>query len=102
MGTIQGFFARSHAKAIWAGVAAFSEAIDPKTSTRDWFAFRASTVKRGTLLRKSVLSKEVLSSILPVRNPLPSGLNGTKPIPSSASVGMMSVSEFLYHKEYSL
>ena len=40
------------------------------------------------MLRKSVLSNFVSSSILPVRKPLPSGLKGTKPIPSSSSVGM--------------
>ncbi len=40
--------------------------------------------KRGTMLRKSDLSNFVFSSILPVRKPLPSGLNGTKPIPSSS------------------
>ena len=38
----------------------------------------------GTVLRKSVLSKVVVSSILPVRKPLPSGLNGTNPMPSSS------------------
>ena len=44
-------------------------------------------MKRGTTFRKSVLSKVVLSSIFPVRNPLPSGLNGTNPMPSSSSAG---------------
>ena len=39
------------------------------------------------MLRKSELSNFVFSSILPVRKPLPSGLNGTKPMPSSSSVG---------------
>ena len=67
-----------------------------------WFAFRASGVKRGTMLRKSVLSNVVFSSILPVRKPLPSGLNGTKPIPSSSSVGSTSASGSLHHSEYSL
>jgi putative Mg2+ transporter-C (MgtC) family protein len=36
------------------------------------------------MARKSVLSNLVEASILPVRKPLPSGLKGTKPIPSSA------------------
>ena len=63
---------------------------------------RASGVKRGTMLRKSVLSKVVFSSILPVRKPLPSGLNGTKPIPSSSSVGRISASGSRHHSEYSL
>ena len=53
----------------------------PSRSTSAWFAFRASGAKRGTVLRKSVLSNVVVSSIFPVRKPLPSGLNGTKPMP---------------------
>ena len=44
------------------------------------------------MLRKSELSNVVLSSIFPVRKPLPSGLKGTKPIPSSSSVGRSSAS----------
>ena len=56
----------------------------------------------GMLLRISELSKVVFSSILPVRNPLPSGLNGTKPIPSSSSVGSTSSSGLSLHSEYSL
>jgi hypothetical protein len=35
-------------------------------------------------------------------HPLPSGLNGTKPMPSSSSVGMISSSGFRHHSEYSL
>src|SRR6266566_6244496 len=54
------------------------------------------------MLRKSELSKVVFSSIFPVRKPLPSGLNGTKPMPSSSSVGNTSSSGFLHHSEYSL
>jgi multimeric flavodoxin WrbA len=34
--------------------------------------------------------------------PLPRGLNGTNPIPSSSSVGNTSASGFLHHSEYSL
>ena len=74
----------------------------PSRSTSAWFAFRASGVKRGTVLRKSVLSKVVFSSILPVRKPLPSGLKGTKPIPSSSRVGRISASGSRHHSEYSL
>ena len=62
----------------------------PSRSTRAWLALRASGVKRGRVLRKSVLSNVVFSSILPVRKPLPSGLKGTKPMPSSSSVGRIS------------
>ena len=54
------------------------------------------------MLRKSELSNVVLSSIFPVRKPLPSGLNGTKPMPSSSRVGNTSASGFLHHSEYSL
>ena len=56
----------------------------------------------GTLLRKSVLSNVVDASILPVRKPAPNGLNGTKPTPSSSSVGRISVSGPRYQREYSL
>ena len=42
------------------------------------------------------------SSIFPVRYPLPRGLNGTKPIPSSSSVGRISASGSRHHSEYSL
>jgi hypothetical protein len=63
---------------------------------------RASGVKRGIALRKSVASNFVASLIAPVRNPLPSGLNGTNPMPSSSSVGMTSASGALHHSEYSL
>jgi hypothetical protein len=53
---------------------------------------RASGVKRGRLLRKSLLSNcVVLSSMAPVRKPLPSGLKGTKPMPSSSSSGRISL-----------
>jgi hypothetical protein len=54
------------------------------------------------VLRKSVLSNLVFSSILPVRKPLPSGLKGTKPMPSSSSVGMISASGLRHQSEYSL
>ena len=74
IGTIHGFWASSQASAIWAGVAFLLSAILPSRSTRDLFACRASGVKRGSLLRKSELSNVVFSFILPVRNPLPSGL----------------------------
>src|SRR2546422_10291692 len=54
------------------------------------------------MLRKSSLAKEVFSSIFPVRKPLPSGLKGTNPIPSSSSVGKTSASGSRHHNEYSL
>src|SRR6516165_6505764 len=56
----------------------------PSRSTSPRFALIASGVKRGRMLRKSELSSVVFSSIFPVRKPLPRGLYGTKPIPSSS------------------
>ena len=38
----------------------------------------------------------------PVRNPRPSGLNGTKPMPSSSSAGRISSSGSRQNSEYSL
>ena len=52
--------------------------------TKARFALRASGEKRGCVRRKSPLSNVVVSSMVPVRKPLPSGANGTKPIPSSS------------------
>src|SRR5271163_709992 len=54
------------------------------------------------LLRISELSNVVPSSILPVRKPLPRGLYGTRPIPSSSRAGITSASGRLHHSEYSL
>src|SRR3984957_17035421 len=102
IGTIHGFWASSHASAIWAGVAFFRWAMLLSKSIRAWFVFIASGVKRGSVLRKSVLSSLVFSFIAPVRKPLPKGLYGTKPMPSSSRVGITSFSGVLVHKEYSL
>ena len=54
------------------------------------------------LARASPSPKVVSAVMVPVRNPLPSGLNGTRPMPSSSSVGMMSCSGSRHHSEYSL
>jgi hypothetical protein len=54
------------------------------------------------MLRKSLLSNVVLSLIAPVKKPLPRGLNGTKPIPSSSNVGRISCSGSRHQREYSL
>src|SRR3989475_4618812 len=54
------------------------------------------------MLRKSEPTNLVFSSIVPVRNPLPRGLNGTNPMPSSSRVGSSSASGRLHHREYSL
>jgi hypothetical protein len=73
-----------------------------RRSTTAWFALRASSVNRGNAARKSVLSNFVEASIVPVKNPCPSGLQGTKPIPNSSQVGSTSGSGSLVHIEYSL
>src|SRR5574338_429295 len=74
----------------------------PSSSTRARFVCLASSEKRGTVLRKSPASNLVLSSIVPVRKPLPSGANGTKPMPNSSNVGSISTSGSRHHSEYSL
>src|ERR1035438_4986880 len=74
----------------------------PSRSTKARFAFRASSVKRGRVLRTSEVSNAVFSLILPVRKPFPKGLNGTKPIPSSSRAGSTFASWLLVHSEYSL
>src|SRR5580658_1061889 len=74
----------------------------PVVSTNAWLALRFSGLRRGTVLRKSVLSNFVSSLILPVRKPLSSGLNGTNPIPSSSRVGNTTSSGCLHQSEYSL
>ena len=66
-------------------------------------AARASAANRGELLRKSFGSSGVAGSIFPVRNPAPSGLNGTKPIPSSSHVASTPLcSGSRVQSEYSL
>src|SRR5713101_1091786 len=54
------------------------------------------------MFRKSELTNVVFSSIVPVRKPLPRGLNGTNPMPSSSRVGSSSSSGRLHHSEYAL
>jgi hypothetical protein len=49
IGTIQGFWARSQASAIWARVARLRSAMVPKSSTRARLALRAASEKRGTM-----------------------------------------------------
>ena len=64
MGTIQGFCASNQASAIWAGVAFLRAAIVVSNCTSAASALRASGVKRGSELRKSVASNGVFSSIV--------------------------------------
>src|SRR6266540_3415690 len=102
IGTIEGCWASSQASAIWALVASLRAAMADSRSTRAWLAARASSVNRGRLLRTSESLNEVVLVIAPVRKPLPNGLNGTNPMPSSSSVGMMSASGSRHQSEYSL
>jgi hypothetical protein len=103
MGTIHGFWTSSQASATCAGVAFFRSAMLVTRSTNARFAFRASgSVKRGTVLRKSPPANSVFSSIVPVRKPLPSGLKGTKPMPSSSSIGRIASSGSRHQSDYSL
>ena len=59
-------------------------------------------VNRGMVVRMSPSVNGVEVSTVPVRKPLPSGLKGTNPMPSSASVGRTSGSGSRVHSEYSL
>jgi hypothetical protein len=69
----------------WRGF--FRSPIVAGRSTRARFALRVCGVKRGMVARMSELVNVVVSSIFPVRNPLPRGLNATKPMPSSSRAG---------------
>jgi hypothetical protein len=73
IGTIHGFCASSQASAICAGVAVL--ALRDRAEQIDQRLVRLAGLRREArqLLRKSVLSNVVFSSILPVRKPLPSG-----------------------------
>ena len=81
IGTIHGFCASSQASAICAGVARFWAPIFSSRSTTGRFALRASGVKRGKLVRLSLPPKVVVSSILPVRKPLPKRTEGDEADP---------------------
>src|SRR2546430_17650443 len=102
IGTIQGFLESNHASAICAGVVFFCFANELITSTKAWFALRFSSLNRGTLLRKKVLSNFELEAISPVRKHLPRGLNGTRPIPSSSNVGVTTSTGSRLNSEHSL
>ena len=92
MGTMSGRWASSHASATWAGVARWAAATSLTRSTSAWFAARFSSLKRGMRVRTSPGVNSVEVSTVPVRKPLPSGLNGTSEMPSSSSVGRISAS----------
>ena len=67
IGTIHGFCANSHARAICARVAPLRSATFEISARKASFAWSASGVKRGNVPRRSVLSKTVLALTLPVR-----------------------------------
>ena len=103
IGTIQGFRASSQASAICAGVACFRAAICAEQI--DQRLVRGPRLRREAGDRVPHVPGAELScprSIAPVRKPLPNGLNGTKPMPSSSSVGRISCSGSRHHSEYSL
>ena len=89
-------------------VMAFGGSITYKKTVAVWTYSWLPPAVFGTLIALLVLflkspdSKLVASSILPVRKPRPSGLNGTKPIPSSSSTGSISFSGSRHQSEYSL
>ena len=75
----------------------------PSRSTSAWFACqRLGREARDRGADVVAARTSVVAVIVPVRKPLPSGLNGTKPMPSSSSVGRISSSGRRHHSEYSL
>jgi hypothetical protein len=78
-----GFWANNQASATWAGEA-FLRSAQVLTNTSAMLAGNASGAKRGTAARKSRCSKWLVAVTVPARKPMPSGLPGTKPIPSSS------------------
>ena len=72
------------------------------SSTRARLCSSASPENRGICARRSLAAKVVEVSTVPVRKPLPSGLNGTNPMPSSAQAASTSCSGRRHHRLYSL
>jgi hypothetical protein len=65
-------------------VAPLRSAMLVRRSTTAWLFCNASGANRGIVARMSFpASKLVVAVTVPVRNPLPTGLYGTKPMPSS-------------------
>src|SRR5438105_1873146 len=102
IGTIHGFCAVSHASATRAGVVFLRLAHSRTTATHGKLTFSASGSKRGTVDRRSDLMKRLPWLIAPAKRPRPKGQYGTKPIPSSSSVGKIFVSGSRHQREYSL
>ena len=85
IGTIHGFCARSQASAICAGVAPLRPPISVEQVDERLICLASLRREAGEACCGSrVLSNVVFSLMAPVRKPLPSGLKGTSPIPSSS------------------
>ena len=65
-------------------------------------AFRASGVKRGTMLRKSVLSNVVFASIFAGQEAFAERAEGNEADPEFLAAGRTSCSGSRHHSEYSL
>ena len=103
MGTIHGFCAISHASAICAGVARLRSAhfFTRSTSARLWGTFSRREPGLAPCGCRRPRNR-VRASMAPVRNPTPSGLHGTKPMPSSSQIGRTCCSGPRHSIEYSL
>ena len=75
-------------------------ALTSSTSAR--LCSSASPENRGICARRSLSAKVVEVSTVPVRKPLPRGLKGTKPMPSSAHAASTPCSGRRHHRLYSL
>ena len=103
MGTIHGFWASSHASATCPGVALFAFRMALQHRDQRLVRRRGSPARSAARCCGSRRGRRWSSaSMRPVRKPLPSGLNGTKPMPSSSSVGSTSRSGSRCQREYSL
>jgi len=91
----------SQASAIWPGAARFRSAQRFTSSTSARLCGRFSGEKRDSTPRMSPSANRVFRSMAPVRNPTPSGLHGTKPMPSSWQSEMITPSGPRHSIEYS-
>ena len=101
-GTIHGFCASSQASATCAGVAPCRSPMRGADRPAPGSPRAPPARSAGSCCGSRARRSGVLASILPVRKPLPSGLNGTRPMPSSSRVGRISASGSRVHSEYSL
>ena len=92
MGTIQGFCASSQARAICAGVALF--ALGDWLNEVDQGQVGLARLRREARHDVAEVGRIELGVLVDLagEEPAPSGLNGTKPMPSSSSVGSNSAS----------